>query len=280
MNTRQLIRTELNGLLAVTAETYNDLIPEDISEDQFDTVADTIDEARQTTEDNIIGVTQELVKETVAGVKAAQVKKEKRVSRLLPKDIGLGEPAPAPTGALSEAEALAAATKLAASGEEAVPPVLSPNTTSKPTLEGPQAGLPRDVGAPEMPISSQNLVEATEKAISQGGGMAGGVDVSDVVDMDLSNDDGFSHDLGMTIDQQNRLKAGVPLSRKAPPKAFGHYPKTEEAPVAATSSNHEAALRQIGKLAAKYANADDAAMSMFATSIVTIAEEALNENFS
>ena len=264
MNTRNLIRTELNGLLAVTAETYNDLIPADITEADLDTIADTIEAARQVTEDNLIGVTQELVKETTALVQQAQVKKEARVSRLLPKDIGL-------TGVVSAVPA-------PVTSEIPIAPVI-PRTT--PTLEGPQAGLPREVANTELlaPMATGQLQEATERALANVGGGGG---AAGVVDMDYG-DEGYNHDLGLTVDQQNRLKAGIPINtnKNAPPKAFGHY---EKAPVtgaaAAPSTTHASALRQIGKLAAKYASASDPAMSMLATSIVTIAEEALNENFS
>lgn len=270
MNTRALIRTELNDLLLITADTYNDLIPMDISEEDFDSVANTIEEARKVAEDNLVGVTQEVIKETTLIVQEAQVKKEARVNRLLPKDIGLSDTPKLPDvqkPAFNEEEATKAL-------EKAIP--------VKPLLEGPAPeSIPRDVSAGTPELTPNQLVAATEQALEESSGAIPGI--SDAVEMDYSGDAGYDHELEMPIAQQNKIKAGIPVNQKPPVKTFGLYPKDAEgAPEAATAIDPGFAkeLRQIGKLVSKYTDNPEPSTSMLANTVLSIVEEALDENFT
>jgi len=253
MNTRKTIRSELNGLLLVTAETYNDLIPDDITEQDLDQIASTIEEARQVTEENLVGLTQAVAEETVRTVKESQAKKESRLKKMVPSDVNTAAPMAVPPA-----------------------PVYSP-----PKLEGPTPGLPRAVTEAELAKSTQQIIEGAEEAMKRmSGGHSPGIDSM----VDLDPNVGYDHHLEMPIAQKKKLEAGIPINVKPPVKAFGLYPKGEEpvAPPPLTMSGERQALQTIRGIVLPFAKSDDKSLSMLATNILAVIEPVLGpvENFT
>jgi hypothetical protein len=249
MNVKKKIRDELDTFVITVAGAYNDLIPDDISESRFGRVVDKVADAREYTEKSLIQLANDIVVETTVALEEAAQKRSERLTKLIPGDI-----TPQPE----------------------VPVV------KKPALEGPAAPLPRDVASSvegEMP-SMDALVEAAEQSITQPGslGGAGLVDIDENIRVD--------HDLGLTVAEENRIKQGLPPKVKRPTihvtgeKLVKKGPTTVAASAAPKAATYEKELRQIGKLVAKYTSSENDGVAMLASNVLTIVEDALDENFT
>lgn len=257
MNTRQTIRNELNELLLKTAEIYNDLIPDDISDAALDRVASIIEEARTAAEENLVLLMQELIKETTALVEEAHAKREARLKRLVPADVT---------------------------------PVVQQETTpikppeARPVLEGPpEVTLPREItSAPQETVNMAQLAEAAEN-ISSTPAAPKGVNV----EMDYSDDESFHHSLEVPLAQQKKKELGISPA-KAPPKVFGVYSPEELAkragtqPPAPTNSGDRQALMTIRAIVQPYINGEDKSLAMLARTIDAVLTPVLGpaENFT
>lgn len=254
MNTRQRIRNDLNALLFTTAETYNNLIPDDISEEDLTGIAKTIESARQVAEDSLFGMTQDLVEETTVAVKAAVAKKKDRLSQLIPTDIPQG-----------------------------VEPVWSP----PPVLEGPAVSPPRVITEVRESLPGPTMSELTEAAARVDTSRA---ETAGVVDMDFSDGDDYSHNLETPLAQQKKKELGIPTTNKEV-KTFGVYSQAQLAkmsgqPITAalsvSNSGERQALQTIRALVLPFSNADDKTLAMLSTSILAVIEPVLGpvENFT
>jgi hypothetical protein len=258
MNVKKKIRTELDTLVITVAESYNDLITEDIPDKQFEKAAESVKEATDTAESNLVDVANEVVKETILMIEEQAEKKADRLTKMLPKGVEPVEPIAAP-------EAFAGA------------PV---------TLEGPVTPLPTEVSAPGevfTPPNMDQLVEQAEQALqggSVGGGGAGLVDIDETVNVD--------HDLGLTVAEENRLKAGLPAKVNRPTihvtgkplQMNPEPPSAPSAPSAPAASPHADALRQIGNMVKGHVGSSNEAVAMLAGNILHVVEGALGENFT
>lgn len=253
MNVKKKIRTELDTLVVTVAESYNDLITEDIPDKQFEKAAETVQEATDTAEVNLVEVANEVVKETILMIEEQAEKKADRLTKMLPVDIA------------SKPDIMA------------VVPV-----DRKPiTLEGPATPLPTEVSGPEdtfTPPNMDQLVEQAEQAMNQ----AGGIDGMGMVDID--NTVAVDHDLGLTVAQESRIKQGLPAVVQRPTihvtgKPVQMNPKPEDAPKPAPTPSYEKEMRQIANLVKGHVNASNESLAMLAGNILLIVEGALGENF-
>jgi hypothetical protein len=196
MNAKKIVKKEINELVVALVELTNDLLPEDIPDEKLGDFAEAITEIQGQAVENLntllVAVVRETVKETVAGISTKEEKKKSRLRKLLPQDL---EP----------------------SEEVAMPPVLP---AAPPVLEH-VAPPPREVSetatALELP---QDFTEAAAQALSGGGGIGG----DDFID--LSEDEGYGHKLGMTLAEQSRVEAGLPAKLRRPHIVVG-MPKKE-----------------------------------------------------
>lgn len=257
MDVQKKIKTELDTLTVTIAGAYNDLITDDIPDSVFDEAVEKVSEAKSYAEKNLIQLAQEIVEETTKAIEEAKKKKEARLNRLVPQDV-----------------------------EATVQPEVVAPVYEAPQLEGPQTPIPRDITdeAPEVhtPESMKQMAEVTEglEEQAQGTSLAGLVDMDETITVD--------HDLGLTIAEENRMKAGLPVKLKRPkirvtgtenlPKAQEAAPQ-QPAPVA-PARGYESEMHQIGKICAKYATSSEGSTAMLAELILTIVEDATGENFT
>lgn len=247
MNVKKKIRTELDTLVVTVAESYNDLITEDIPDKQFEKAAETVKEATDTAETNLVYVANEVVKETILMVEEQAEKKADRLTKMLPVDMASGP-------------------------DTAVVPIPPPAPTA---LEGPTSPLPTDVSGTIITPNMDQLVEQAEQAIKQGGsvGGAGMVDMDSAVIVD--------HDLGLTVAEESRIAQGLPARVNRPTIHVTGKPlqMNPETPQAALEPSYAKEMQQIGELVSSYTAHSNEALSMLASNVLSIVQGALGENF-
>jgi hypothetical protein len=260
MDVKKKIRDELDGFVLTVAGAYNDLIPDDVSETKFTKVVDKVSDARDHAEKNLVTLANDIVVETTVAFEEAAQKRSERLTKIIPGDIAFKAEVEAPGTA----------------------PILEASVRTPPKLEGPATPLPRDVrGSVEGALPDMDaLVEAAENSLSQGGlGSSAGL-------VDIDNNVRVNHDLGLTVAEENRIKQGLPpkINRPTIHITGEKAVKKEQAPPAASAApkaaSYENEMKQIGKIAVKYTNSENEGVAMLASSILTIVENALNENFT
>jgi hypothetical protein len=257
MNVKKKIRTELDTLVVTVAESYNDLITEDIPDKQFEKAAEAVQGATDTAESNLVDVANEVVKETILMIEEQAEKKADRLTKMLPVDL---------------------ATK---PDITAVVPV----ERTPMTLEGPVTPLPTEVSEPGevfTPPNMDQLVEQAEQVALEGGGIGGGAGL-----VDIDNTVKVDHDLGLTVAEENRMKQGLPPKVHRPtihvtgkPLQMNPEPAPEAPKAPLVDTRHADALRQIGNMVKGHVNAPNEAVAMLAGNILPVVEAALGENFT
>ena len=215
MNAKKIMKKEINELVVALVELANDLLPDDVPDEALGEFAEAITEIQSQAVENLetllVAVVRETVKETVAGVSGNEEKKKTRLRKLLPKDL---EP----------------------SQEVAMPPVMP---AAPPVLEH-TARPPREVTeattALELP---QDFTKAAQQALHGGGGGYGGGLVGGSDFMDVSEDDGYGHNLGLTLAEESRRESGLPIKLNRPHIAVG-MPKKEPPVVSTVQVKEEA----------------------------------------
>lgn len=200
MNAKEKIAKELDALVLLIAEAYNELVTGEISDQEFAAAVDKVTIARDKTADNFLELIKEVVQDTVASVAAeTTVTKEVQLDKLTP------------------------------------PPVISDPPTYtrvpdpvKPVMLGESQPLPRttedpvDLYAgkhqlPNMPAPSLPNVPNVSSGISE---------AASVVDIDPGAVDHPA--IGLTLEQEKRQEAGLPIKPYRPTIHFNHQGPQEE----------------------------------------------------
>jgi hypothetical protein len=197
MNAKKIVKKEINELVIAFVELANDLLPEDTPDEKLGDFAEAITEVQEQAIENLntlmVAIVRETVKETVAGVSTREEKKKTRLRKLLPKDLEPPE-------------------------EVAMPPVVP----AAPAVMEHVSPPPREVSATATALElPQDFTEAAAQALGGGGGSILGDDF-----VDLAEDDGYGHKLGMTLAEQSRAEAGLPVKLNRPHIVVG-MPKKE-----------------------------------------------------
>jgi len=263
MNVKKRIKDELDKLIVIVATAYNELITEDIPDRRFEETVDVVSKAKDQAEENFVSLANDIVVETVLATEEAAKKKSDRLSKLVP---GITIPQESPP-------------------EVAEIPVAPIRPAAK--LEGPAMPLPRDVSGnlEGMPPNMHQLVEQAEAVATQS--MSGGV-LDGGMGVDIDPNVKVNHDLGMTVAEENRAKAGLPIKINRPTIHVTGKPLNMNpvpAPTAASATPkaatpYEEALKKIGRLAAEHSDSDNEELAKFAFKVLTVVEVTLGVNFT
>ena len=197
MNVKQIIQQELDNLIVVIAELYNPLMSEDSPDEEFLAVAEAVAKERDQVIDNLSTLAEVIIEDTLEEVKLTEEKRDARLRKLVPADISIREASPPAPEA----------------------PVALP---APPVMERVES-VPREVTEAITPLElPQDFTEAMN-TIQQGGR-------SDLVsheDMDMGDNDDYTHNIGLTLAEKKRRDMGLPIKLHRPSVQFGIYEKPE-----------------------------------------------------
>lgn len=200
MNVKEKIAKELDALVLLIAEAYNELITGKISDQEFGAAVDKVTVARDKTADNFLELVKEVVQDTVASVAVeTTVTKEAQLNKLTPPPVISAPPT---------------YTRV----PDPVKPVLLGESQPLPrTTEDPVDLYAGEHQLPNMPPPPLPNVPNVSSGISEAAG---------VVDIDTGELDHPA--IGLTLEQEKRREAGLPIKPYRPTVHVNHHGSQEE----------------------------------------------------